>query len=68
MKKAEAQLKAGRSDEFYAEISKAVHGYFADKLDISEQKVSLEAIEQARAPIWDEIYQEIIAAFNRVHH
>ena len=38
-------LKREKSDAFYEEVSKAVHGYFADKLNLPAQSVSREKIE-----------------------
>lgn len=45
LKGAHKLLKREKSDEFYAEISRAVYGYFADKLNITAQNVNLESIE-----------------------
>ena len=40
-------LKKGKPDEFYAAISKAVHGYFSDKLGLSSLWAGFEEIEKA---------------------
>jgi len=49
--KAASQLfKAGKSGEFYAEISRAVVGYFADKFNLSPQGLSLERVEELAEP------------------
>ena len=45
LKAAARMLHQERSDAFYEEVSKAVYGYFADKLDIPAQSVSRERIE-----------------------
>ena len=39
-------LKQDKSDAFYEEVSKAVYGYFSDKLNVPTQNVSREKIEQ----------------------
>jgi hypothetical protein len=45
--KAAGQLMKGtESDPFYAEISRAVTGYFADKFNLSPQGLSLERVEE----------------------
>lgn len=46
LKKASHLMKQEKADAFFSELSRAVYGYFADKLDISSQSVNLEAIEQ----------------------
>ncbi len=46
LKKASNLMKQDKEDEFFGEISKAVYGYFADKLGISSQAVNIELIEQ----------------------
>ncbi|MBI3251962.1 MAG: protein BatD [Candidatus Omnitrophica bacterium] len=45
LKAAEVFLKENRDEAFYAEMDSALRGYFADRLDISPQAVSLETIE-----------------------
>ena len=45
LKNSASLLKKGKHDEFYAEISKAVHGYFADKLNVPGRSVEFETIE-----------------------
>lgn len=46
LKTAEKSLKEGRSDPFYAEVSRALTGYFADRLGVPPQTLSIETIEQ----------------------
>lgn len=46
LRAASKMLKEDKQSEFYAEISRVVYGYFADKLDLQVQAVSLLAIEQ----------------------
>ena len=46
LKMAAKLLKKDKKDEFYAEISRALYGYFADKLNIPSQMVNHEAIEE----------------------
>lgn len=67
LRTASRKLKSKQSDEFYAEISKAVYGYFADKLSIPEQKVSLEAIEEIAGQALDpELYNKIRALLDEL--
>src|SRR6185295_4965149 len=40
LRDASRMLKQGKADDFYAEVSKAVYGYFADKLNIPPQAVT----------------------------
>ena len=49
LKATAALLKKGSRNEFYAELSKAIYGYFSDKLNIPAQKVDLDAIEAGLA-------------------
>lgn len=44
LKTAESKMKQGSRDAFYAELSNALYGYFADKLGVSVQSVSREQI------------------------
>ncbi len=46
LKSAASLMKRDKADEFYAEISRAVYGYFSDKLGVSPQSVSLDLIEK----------------------
>ncbi len=46
LRAAAATLKEGKSELFYAEIYKAVQGYFADKLDLHPQSVSADVVEE----------------------
>ncbi len=45
LKKARHLLKAEKADEFYAELSKAVHGYFSDKLGLPGKWAAFEEVE-----------------------
>lgn len=47
LKKAQQYLKENKREEFYSELSRATHGYFADKLNIPAQNVNAESIEGA---------------------
>ncbi len=47
LKKAAKLLRQDKRDEFYAEIDRAVRGYFADKLNLAGQLVTAEAVEEA---------------------
>ena len=40
-------MREEKRDEFYAEIDRAVRGYFADKLNVADRLVSAEAVEEA---------------------
>ena len=44
-------MKQGKQNEFYAEISRAVHGYFADKFDVPAQAISTHRIEELAGEI-----------------
>ncbi|HTL71089.1 MAG TPA: BatD family protein [Candidatus Eisenbacteria bacterium] len=76
LRTAEQKMKAGKQDDFYAETSKAVHGYFADKLGLAPQIVTFEKIEQhaAEAPPQAlnelrELLQDLgMGRFGRVEH
>lgn len=46
LRSAAALLKKGRADEFYSEIARALYGYFADKLNIASQSVTVETIRE----------------------
>ena len=46
LKAASRMMREGKRDEFYAEASKTVYGYFADRLGIPSQIVSAETIEE----------------------
>lgn len=46
LKKANQFLKKNDQEAFFSELSRALHGYFADKLNLSEQAVNAEAIEK----------------------
>lgn len=45
LNRAHQLLKREKADEFYAELSRAVYGYFGDKLNVSPQSVTTESIE-----------------------
>jgi hypothetical protein len=45
LKAASRFLKESKHDVFYEEVSKAVHGYFADKFNISPQSLTQERLE-----------------------
>ncbi len=45
LKKASHLLKESKAEAFYEEVSKALHGYFADKFNISPQNISQERLE-----------------------
>lgn len=57
LKKAAHFMKKDKAAEFFNEISKAVYGYFADKLGVSSQAVNVALIEQY---VSDEIAPEIL--------
>ena len=38
-------LKAGKADTFYAELERAVLGYFSDKLNVPLPRINAESIE-----------------------
>jgi hypothetical protein len=42
-------LRQGKKDEFYAEIQRAVNGFFADKMNVKGQSVTTEMIQSAIA-------------------
>jgi hypothetical protein len=43
---ASTQLRKGKHEEFYEELSRAVYGYFSDKLDCPPQSVGIETLEE----------------------
>jgi hypothetical protein len=47
LRKAAQLLREEKRDAFYAEIDRAVRGYFADKLNLADPLVSAEAVEEA---------------------
>ena len=67
LKKTAHLLKQGKEDEFMNELSKAVYGYFADKLGESAQAVNIELIEK-RLPddTSPEILNQIRALFDEL--
>ncbi len=40
------RMKSGKGDEFYAELSKAVYGYFADRLGVAPQSVTADLVDE----------------------
>ena len=50
LKEASRMLDEEKSEEFYAEVSKAIYRYFADKLNLPIQSVSALAIEERTDP------------------
>jgi hypothetical protein len=51
-------LQKGQADAFYTELDRAIHGYFADKLNIPAQAVNLESLEEKISPsepVWMDI-------------
>lgn len=46
LKTSERLAKESKGDEFYAELSRAVTGYFADKFNLPVQGLSLERVEE----------------------
>lgn len=46
LKKSKRLLREDKQEEFYVEISNAVYGYFAGRLEVSPQAVSLAVIEK----------------------
>ncbi len=67
LRKASSLMKQDKHEEFFSEMSKAVYGYFADKLGVSSQSVSVELIEQ-RLPgnASPEILNQIKALFDEL--
>ncbi|MGH7197182.1 MAG: BatD family protein [Candidatus Omnitrophota bacterium] len=66
LKKTAQFLRQDRRDEFYTEIDRAVRGYFADKLNLAAQMVSVEAIEQGIPA--EEVTPEIAAEIKALFH
>lgn len=46
LKAAEKLLKQGQAEAFFAEVSRAVTGYFADRLGVAPQTLSVDRIEE----------------------
>lgn len=60
-------LKQGKPDAFYEEVSKAVHGYFADKLNVPAQAVSRDGIEERTGKdLSPELLNKISALFEEL--
>lgn len=58
LKGARSLMRVEKQDEFYAEISRAVYGYFGDKLGMSPSAVSLPVIESRTG---DELSSELFS-------
>ena len=63
-------LKKNEHDAFYSEISKAVYGYFSDKLNIPVTRVDVETISAALdgAEHHHEILKEVRDFFDELHY
>ena len=67
LKAAARMMNQDKPDAFYEEVSKAVHGYFADKLDVPAQSVSRERIEAMSGPdATPELMNKISALFDEL--
>ncbi len=65
LKEAKRMLREEKQEEFYTETSKAVYGYFGDKLGISPQSVSLPVIEaRAGEELGSELFNQIKKLFD----
>lgn len=52
-------LRADKADQFYEILTKAVYGYFADKLNVSPQGLSIQTIEEKAPDISPELFNQI---------
>lgn len=59
-------LKEEKQDAFYAEIERALYSYFADKLGISSQAVSLAVIEERTEELSADLYSRIKTIFHEL--
>ncbi len=59
LKDAESFLKKQDTEGFYREMSRALYGYFGDKLNLPSQNVNFESIEKSVAP--SESSSEVLA-------
>ena len=67
LKAASNLMKEGKSDAFYAELSRAVTGYFADKFGLPVQGITLERVEElAGELITAEQMNNILRIFNEM--
>ncbi len=69
LKSAAKFLKEGKKEEFYAEISRAVHGYFSDKLGLpkSSSWISFEELEHEAATKVDaKLLEQVRQLFDRM--
>ncbi len=67
LKGAKRMLREEKQDEFYAETSRAVYGYFGDKLGVSPQSVSLPVIEaRTGEELGPELFNEIKKLFDEL--
>lgn len=69
LKSAARVLRQEKADEFYQEVSKAVYGYFADKLNIPTQSVTHEKIEElSGGEPSPELLNKIRSLFDELSH
>ena len=61
LKKAHDNLKAGKQEEFYIEISQALWGYLSDKFGIPLAELSMDSIHEAL--VKKNVQEEIISQF-----
>ena len=67
LKAAAHLMKEGKSEPFYAELSRAVTGYFADKFNLPAQGITLERVEElSEALITAEQMNNIRKLFNEM--
>ena len=67
LKNAKRLLREEKQEEFYAEISRAIYTYFADKIGVSPQAVSLAAIEaRAKEELAPELFNNIKNLFDEL--
>lgn len=63
---AAAMMRQGNRDRFYSETSKAVYGYFADRLGLPPQSVTLETIEARAADAAPALLNDARSLFNEL--
>ena len=68
LRDASRMLKQGKADDFYAEVSKAVYGYFADKLNIPPQAVTRQKVEESSPDASAELLNKVGALFGELSH
>lgn len=67
LKDAKRMLREEKQDEFYAETSKAVYGYFGDKLGVSSRSVALPVIEaRTGEELGPELFNDIKKLFDEL--